>query len=173
MWEPTSKTRDASLSFSHRRLAVIKTQCVEKTWYQISDRVTGAKQVHNVAACGDSKEKKWMQSKVPPHGQEVCRERCPLGDTGSWGYALQTCSQPAGKICLQTGGTAAKAEMCEQPGSSVNFHWPASPFLPLLSLHTITASLSLHLLELLSPLSWSPPCYSFFPYLSSCFISLK
>lgn len=123
MWGATSKTRDTSLSFSHRKQAAIKTQWMEKTWYQISDGVTGAKQVHNVAACGDSKEKKWTQAKVPPHSQEVCRERGPLGDTGSWGYALQICSQPARKICLQTGGTAVKdlkAEMSEQPGSSVH-----------------------------------------------------
>lgn len=78
--------------------------------------------MHNVAVCGDSKEKKWMQPKVPPHSQGACRERDSLGNTGSWGYALQTCSQPAGEICLQTGGIAAKdpkAEMSEQPGSSV------------------------------------------------------
>lgn len=81
MWGATSKTRDVSLSFSHRRQAVIKTQWMEKTWYQISDGVTGAKQVHNVAACGDNKEKKWTQPKVPPHNQEVSRERGPLGNT--------------------------------------------------------------------------------------------
>lgn len=87
--------------------------------------------MHNVAACGDSKEKKWMGPKVPPHSQGACRERDPLGDTGSWVYALQTCSQSAGKIFLQTGGMAAKdpkAEMSQQLGSSVHLSFTSESF---------------------------------------------
>lgn len=63
-----------------------------------------------------------------------------------------------------------KQKCLNSQGALYIFHLPASPFLPLLSLHTTTAFLSLHLLELLSALYWPLPCYSFFPYLYSCFV---
>lgn len=100
---------------------------------QVSDGVTGAKQKHNVAAGKGSyrnsqgnREKKWTQPKIPPHGQDQCRERGSLRGAGNWANALQPSSHPARKLCLQSskaGGRASrhpKAEIFGHPGSSVH-----------------------------------------------------
>lgn len=171
----TSKPKEMSLSFSHRRLAIIKTQWKEKTWHLVSDGATGAKQEHNVAADRGSYrtsqgngEKEWTQLKILPHVQELCTYRGPLGCIGSWGNALWPRSHPSGKLCLQNSkaeGTASKdpkAAIFKCSGDLYVFLWPASPFLPLLSQPTITTSLFLYLLDLLFLLYCPPPCYSFF-----------
>lgn len=171
----TSKPKEMSLSFSHRKLATIKTQWKEKTWHQVSDEATGAKQEHNVAAARGSyrtnqgnREKEWTQPKILPHVQELFRESGPLGCNGSWGNALQPRTHPAGKLCLQTqrqegqSPKIPKQQSLDTQGDLCIFHCPTSPFLPLFSQLTITTSLSLHLLELLFPLYCPPPCYSFF-----------
>lgn len=176
MWGATSKPKETSPCPFHTEGRLLsKCSGREKPDTRYLMESTGAKQEHHVAAGRGSyrtshgnREKECSQAKIPPHGQELCRERGPLRGRGSWGNALQPSLHPAGKLCLQSwkaGGTASKdpkAEIFGHPGNSVHLSLTSSPFLPFLSHPTITASLSLRLLEILSPLYCPPPFYSFF-----------